>query len=63
MLRSQKAADSVPKDVYDGDTVGVLADGDFGVRLLCLGVVLAGSRQVRAPDLLPSAGPDTSDDS
>jgi endonuclease YncB( thermonuclease family) len=34
MLRSQQAKDPVVKDVHDGDTVEVLADGDFGVRLL-----------------------------
>src|SRR5688500_17237695 len=33
-FRSVGAADSVLADVHDGDTVAVLADGDFGVRFL-----------------------------
>ena len=33
-LRSVAAADPVVKDVHDGDTVAVVADGDFGVRFL-----------------------------
>jgi hypothetical protein len=32
--RSVAAADPVAKDVHDGDTVAVVADGDFGVRFL-----------------------------
>ena len=33
-LKSVGAVDPIAKDVHDGDTVAVVADGDFGVRFL-----------------------------